>query len=122
MSRSRAGAGTTGRALPVPCADGAGDRSCIVCRQGCDTGLAFIGEAEWSMIGLALLGIPAARAEKVVVRQLAKTHGITEPGFVPEGEVIVLVSVCRSCVDTSGSGFPLGPISTGQVPAVRPAN
>ena len=106
--------------LPAPGLDGTYSGSCIVCLNGCDTGLAFVGPAEWGIAGLTVLGVPRKQADVIVVEQLAKVYGITEPGTVPDGDVMVGVSVCQSCVDKSGRRFPLGLTSTGQVPGIRP--
>lgn len=108
--------------LPAPGLDGTYTGSCVVCLNGCDTGLAFVGEAEWGMAGLHYLGVPTDQAETMVMEQLAKVYGITEPGVVPDGDVTVAVSVCKSCVDKSGCGFPLGLTSSGNVPGIRPAH
>lgn len=107
--------------LPAPGLDGTYSGSCIVCLKGCDTGLAFIGPAEWGVAGLTLLGVPQEQATTIVVEQLATQYGITEPGTVPDGDVTVGVSVCQSCTDKSGTRFPLGLASTGKVPGIRPA-
>ena len=111
----------TPRPLPAPGLDGTYGGSCVVCLNGCDTGLAFVGEAEWAMAGILALGVPADQAQTMVVDKLALEYGIAEPGVVPGGDVTVGVSVCQPCVDKSGCGFPLGLTGTGQVPGIRPA-
>lgn len=107
--------------LPAPGLDGTYNGSCIVCLTGCDTGLAFVGEAEWAVAGVRALGVPADQAQTMVVDKLTREYGIAEPDVVPDGVVMVGVSVCQPCVDKSGCGFPLGLTSTGQVPGIRPA-
>lgn len=107
--------------LPAPGLDGTYSGSCIVCLNGCDTGLAFVGPAEWAIAGLTVLGVPKKQAPAIVIEQLAKQYGITEPDTVPDGDVTVGVSVCQSCVDKCGTRFPLGLISTGEVPGIRSA-
>lgn len=104
--------------LPAPGLDGTYTGSCVVCLNGCDTALAFVGEAEWSVAGLTVLGIPSDQAQTMVIEQLATVYGITEPDTVPDGDVTVAVSVCESCRDRSGAGFPLGLTSTGDIPAI----
>ena len=49
-----------------PGLDGTYTDSCVVCLQGCDTGLAFRGEAEWVLAGLHVLGIPDDEAEQML--------------------------------------------------------
>ena len=107
--------------VPSPGLDGTYSGSCIVCLNGCDTGLAFVGEAEWGMAGLHALGVPQEQAQQIVVEQLATLYGITEAGVVPVGDVTIGASVCKSCVSKSGTNFPLGLTAMGNVPGVRPA-
>jgi hypothetical protein len=38
--------------LPAPGLQGTYEGSCVICLQGCDTGLQFTGEAEWLVAGL----------------------------------------------------------------------
>lgn len=102
----------SGFRLPAPGARGDYRGSCAVCLQGTDTGLAFVGEAEWGAAGLQVLGIPSDQAAGMVSQATG-----SQPGMVPEGEVTIAVTVCSGCAGKAG--LPVGLIATG-VPAVRP--
>jgi hypothetical protein len=91
--------------------------SCIICLQGCDTGLGFRGEGEWVVAGLMALGIRDFDEAAAVVSLATGT----EPGMVPDGVITVGVRCCESCVAQSGTGFPLGlAVRGGELPCVEP--
>lgn len=92
--------------------DGTYRDSCVVCMRGTDTGLAFIGEAEWAVAGLTLLGVP----ENLALSILSAATGC-DPGMVPEGEITIEVRVCKGHADAVG--LPVGLVAGG-VPGVRP--
>lgn len=101
--------------LPAPGLDGTYRGSCVVCLRGTDTGLAFVGEAEWVIAGLTVLGIPQHQAGAMV----SEATG-TPPGKVPVGEVTMHLRVCRRCAAASGAGFTVGLLSdAGGVPGYR---
>lgn len=97
-----------------PGLDGTYTGSCAVCLQGCDTALAFRGEAEWALAGLRVLGVPGDEAEKI----LTLVTGC-EPGMVPNGELTVPVRVCETCVQASGTGMHVG-LASAEVPVYQP--
>jgi hypothetical protein len=84
--------------------------SCAVCLKGSDTGVAFVGDAEWAIAGLQHLGV-----EDEATSIVSRLSG-APPGMVPDGEITVLVRVCESCARSVG--FPVGVIALG-VPAMR---
>jgi hypothetical protein len=88
--------------------------SCVVCLQGCDTALAFRGEAEWVIAGLCVLWVPLDEAGKILTFATG-----CEPGMVPNGELTVPVRVCETCVQTSGTGMRVGLVSA-EVPVYQP--
>jgi hypothetical protein len=88
--------------------------SCVVCLQGCDTGLAFRGEAEWIIAGLQVLGLPAHEAETTVTAYTG-----CEPGLVPDGELTVPVRVCEACVQASGTRMRVGLVRA-EIPIYQP--
>jgi hypothetical protein len=96
-----------------PGLDGTYTGSCVVCLQGCDTALAFRGEAEWVIAGLMHLGLPHEEAEDTL------SH-VTDcaPGMVPDGELTIPVRVCESCVQASGTGMHVGPAHA-QIPVYQ---
>jgi hypothetical protein len=93
-----------------PGIDGTYSGSCVVCLQGCDTALAFRGEAEWIIAGLRVLGLPSGEAEQT----LAHATGC-DPDMVPNGELTVPVRVCESCVQATGTGMRVG-LAVAEVP------
>lgn len=88
--------------------------SCVACLRGTDTGLAFAGEAEWSLAGMRVLGIP----DDIAHVMLEQNTGC-EPGKVPDGDITVALRVCKSCVESTGTGMEVGLVATG-VPTYRP--
>jgi hypothetical protein len=96
-----------------PGLDGTYTGACVVCLQGCDTALAFRGEAEWVIAGLRVLGLPGDEAEKT----LTDITGC-EPGMVPNGELTVPVRVCETCVQASGTGMRVG-LATAEIPVYQ---
>jgi hypothetical protein len=88
--------------------------SCVVCLQGCDTALAFRGEAEWVLAGLRVLGLPDDEAAKT----LTEVTGCA-PGMVPDGKITVPVRVCEACVQATGTGMQVRPISAA-LPVYQP--
>ena len=105
---------TLGFKLPPPNLQGDYHGSCVVCLQGTDTGIAFVGPAEWAVAGLMTLGIPEDQAFDTI------SFGTgCDRGMIPEGEQTIPVRVCQSCVDKCGVRFPLGLIATG-IPAISP--
>jgi hypothetical protein len=97
-----------------PGLDGSYTGSCVVCLQGCDTALAFRGEAEWVIAGLRVLGLPSDEAEQT----LAHITGCA-PGMVPNGELTIPVRVCESCAQASGAGMRVG-LAHAEVPVYQP--
>jgi hypothetical protein len=102
--------------LPVPGLQGDYRDSCVVCFQGCDTAVAFRGEAEWVVAGLSVLGVPMDQAA-TTVSMLAEC----EPGMCPEGQMTVAVRVCEACHAKSRTGFPVGVVGEPLRPVVRRA-
>jgi hypothetical protein len=92
--------------LPPPGLQGTYGGSCVVCLQGCDTGLAFWGEAEWIIAGMTNLGIPQQEA----LIMLEDAFGCP-PGTVPDGQIELPLTVCEACMARSGLGMPLGLIA-----------
>lgn len=92
--------------LPRPGLNGTYTGTCVVCLGATDTGLAFVGEAEWAIGGLHHLGIPADQAEELVTNITG-----CEPGYVPVGDVTLPVRVCTDCANDAG--MQVGLISTG---------
>ena len=96
--------------------DGSFTGSCVVCRQGTDTGLAFYGKSEWMIAGLHALGVPAKHAGIIV----SNVTGC-EPGKVPEGEFPMTVRVCGACVTKSGTAMSVAVLLPGgDVPTYGP--
>ena len=85
--------------------------SCTVCMKGTDTGLAFVGEAEWIMAGMVRMGIP--------IDQVPGTFGAcvgSAPGMVPVGRLTVTVRACVGCANLAG--LPVDVIAVGsQIPS-----
>lgn len=102
-------------ALPAPGLQGNYRESCLICLTGTDTGLAFVGEAEWAIAGLNVLGVPMDQAPAVFD---AMTGCV--PGTVPDGEMTVVVTVCASCVQRSSASFEVGLLACGTIPHYRP--
>ena len=92
--------------VPPPGLDGTWRDSCVVCLQGTDTGLAFVGEAEWVIAGLTVLGIPEDQGTTMI----SEVTGCA-PGNVPLGEVTMHVRVCAKCAAASGMGLTVGLLS-----------
>jgi hypothetical protein len=61
--------------------------SCVVCGQGTDTAVGSVGEAEWHIAFLMMLGIPDDQATKI----------IAPSGSVSDGVYKSLVRVCADC-------------------------
>lgn len=97
---------------PAPGLDGTYRDSCVVCFRGTDTGLAFSGEGEWAIAGLAALGVPSDHASKLVSLASGIPHGM-----VPTGRVTVAFRVCAKCA--AKSGFPVGDVRQG-LPTIQP--
>lgn len=89
--------------------------TCITCIQPTDTGLAFVGEAEWILAGFHVLGIPQDQA----LATLADGDPRFRPvGKVPNGRVTIALRVCGDCANRAK--FPVGLITAGgELPAVR---
>jgi hypothetical protein len=100
--------------FPQPGLNGTYRGSCAVCMHGTDTGLAFRGVAEWVIAGHVVLGIPQDQATLMVQRATG-----ADPGMVPDGEITVVIRVCRDCAERSGAGFEVRPVSEG-VPVYSP--
>lgn len=100
--------------LPVPNLNGDYRDSCVVCLKGTDTGLAFVGEAEWVLAGLRVLGVPDDQASET----LGAVTGC-QPGMVPDGEITVQLRVCETCAKATGTGMTVGLVATG-VPRYAP--
>jgi hypothetical protein len=88
-----------------PGLDGTYTGSCVVCLQGCDTALAFRGEAAWVIAGLRVLGLPADEAEETLTEITGNA-----PGMEPDGELTIPVRVCESCVQATKTGMRVGPL------------
>ena len=101
--------------IPPPGLQGTYEGSCVVCLQGCDTGLAFKGEAEWAIAGMMKLNIPYDEATKMI----EQVYGC-EPGKVPNGIITVPLRLCESCVATSGLNMRLGLVASGALPCYTP--
>jgi hypothetical protein len=96
--------------------------TCVVCVKPTDTGLAFIGEAEWVIAGLQVLGVPADQAEGTARQAWREQGRDVDDGNVPDGELTATVRVCRACVRrASGARFPDPVLLVGgaAVPAIR---
>jgi len=83
--------------------------SCVACLQGTDSGLSFVGEAEWIAAGLVKLGIPTTEAIILVEDGLG-----SDPAMVA-GRLGLSFRVCQSCAEKAG--FSVGLIASGKVPA-----
>jgi hypothetical protein len=103
MARSRAR-----MKVPPPGLQGTYEGSCVVCLQGCDTGLAFRGEAEWAIAGLLNLGIPQDQAAATL-----EAFTGSEPGMVPNGIITVPVRLCEVCLAKSGLNMQVGLVAKG---------
>ena len=93
--------------IPPPGLPGAYAHSCVICLQGCDTGLALHGEAEWIIAGLLNLGIPDMDEAATMLGTL---HGC-DPGMVPNGLGTVTIQLCHACLEASSlrdTGMVLG--------------
>jgi hypothetical protein len=98
--------------MPEPGFQGDYTDSCIVCLQGCDTGLAFRGEAEWAVAGLRNLGVEHDVSATIIEQMFG-----CEPGMVPNGIITVPVRVCESCVAKSGLNMRVGlAVKGGELP------
>ncbi len=87
--------------------------SCIVCRRSTDTGLGFVGEAEWVVAGLTNLGICEERAFAVASQMTGNP-----PGTLPDGEVSLAFRVCADCAGKVD--LVVGPLSSSDsFPAYR---
>jgi hypothetical protein len=60
--------------------------SCLVCREGTDSGLAFAGSLEWVIVQLVKLGLMGEVASALVDREAAGCDRVTLP-----------IRVCVSC-------------------------
>jgi hypothetical protein len=98
-----------------PGLDGSFRESCIVCMRGTDTGLGVIGEPEWQIAVLVVLGVPTDEA--VATWRVFAAELAADPSSGPQDEVH-RIRVCRSCADASGSGLQVAPL-TGPVPGYR---
>lgn len=77
-----------------------------MCLSGTDTGLAFVGEAEWAIAGMMRLGIPQEQASVM----LSDATGC-DPGKVPDGTITVPLRVCEGCAGEAD--LEVGLIATG---------
>src|ERR1700730_14218475 len=100
--------------LPTPNLHGDYRGSCTVCMQGTDSGLAFVGPAEWTAGGLSRLGVPFDEAFRMMREVCVEYFGCTW-GKVPVGAITVPVQVCEACA--ASVGMPVGQWHSG-VPAV----
>jgi hypothetical protein len=101
--------------VPPPGLNGTYEDTCVICLQGTDTGLALIGEGEWVIAGLEMLGVPRDEAGDTASRAFGSPLG-----HVPIGQDLkVVVTVCAACVEKAGHGFPRPtPLFLGEVPGV----
>jgi hypothetical protein len=83
--------------------------------RGTDTGLAVIGEPEWQIAVLVVLGVPTDEAVATWRVFAAEEAAGTSPR--PQDEVH-RIRVCRSCANASGRGLKVAPL-TGPVPGYR---
>jgi hypothetical protein len=88
------------------------EESCIVCMQGTDTGLAFVGWAEVAIAGLVALGVPVDEAGPMV----SEFTG-SPPGEVPIGTITIPVRVCEACADKVR--LPVALIASGTLPRIE---
>lgn len=103
--------------LPPPNLQGNYQGSCVVCLHGTDTALAFVGEAEWLVAGLDVLGIPDDEAD-IMVAEFFEGKG-ADPGKVLDGEHKMAVQVCAGCVAKAKPNFPAPGIPAFGVPDIR---
>ena len=99
--------------IPPPGLQGTYAHSCVICLQGCDTGLALHGEAEWIIAGLLNLGIPDMDEAATMLGTL---HGC-DPGMVPNGLGTVTIQLCQACLEASSlrdTGMVLGLLVAGE--------
>ena len=99
---------------PGPGISGDYKGSCVVCLKGTDTGLAFVGEAEWALAGLQVLGVPPEQADGVLA---AATK--LDTGQVPSTEITITVTVCEACAAAASAPLAVGVLALG-VPHYRP--
>lgn len=81
---------------PPPNIHGNYHGACVACMTGTDTGLAFIGNAEFAAAGLIALGIPQDQVPLILAAAIGSTDG-----RLPEGDLPVVVRACASCARTS---------------------
>lgn len=75
--------------------------SCVSCLQGTDTGLTVIGEPEFIVYALELLGVPPEQG-----RALFCAWCGTEPDLVPDCVMTVVLRVCAACASRSQVELP----------------
>lgn len=96
--------------------------TCVVCLRGTDTALAFVGEAEWAIAGLKVLGLPKKEAHSTLEAFLVEFQPGHIPGMVPPGVITIPVQVCQRCagkVKTAQGPFPVGLlVDEGELPCV----
>jgi hypothetical protein len=78
---------------------------------GTDTGLAFVGEPEWVIAGLVVLGIPMDEA--VATWRVFLEEEFEEVPDVRTRDFTYTVRVCQACVDASGAPLTVGLIGGG---------
>lgn len=83
--------------VPPEGLQGTHEEACIVCLNGTDTGLAFTGEAEWVIAGLARLGVPVDQASVIVSDATGD-----RPGIVPAASFTLAFQVCDNCAQRRG--------------------
>lgn len=98
--------------LPKPGISGDYRDSCVACFQGTDTGLAFVGPAEWAAAGLQVLGVPEDQADLLLLELTG-----CPPGMVPRGSITVGIRVCKACA--ASAGMRVARVATG-VPGITP--
>ncbi len=70
-----------------------------------DTGLGFVGEAEWVVAGLIKLGVCEERALTLVPQMMGNP-----PRTMPDGEVSLAFRVCADCAGKVD--LVVGPLSS----------
>jgi hypothetical protein len=90
--------------------------SCVICLQGTDTGLQFIGEAEWLVAALMHLGVRNQEEAVAVVGHCFSC----DPGRLPNGVVTMPVRLCESCLKKSDRRMQVGLVASGALPTYRP--
>lgn len=93
---------------PEPGLDGTYRDSCVLCLEGTDTAVAFVGESEWAIAGMVVLGVDQAAAIMMVEQATG-----APPGQAPVDDTRVQVRCCRSCLQASETGMTVAPVSAG---------